>query len=165
MKKDRIKKEKYETDDIKLVKKLIVILIIVVIVVTGFYFLTDRVVENKEKEKETVEINYDNATVGTILNRPYDEYMVLLYDSEKSEAAYYSTLLSKFTSTSDKKIYFVDLSLNSNSKYVKDESNKDFKNINDIAFAGPTLLKIKNGKVISFLENKNEIKEVLTIQD
>lgn len=165
MKKDKVRIEKYENDDVKLVKKLILILIIVVIVSVGFYFLTDKVVKKNEVEPETVEINYDNATVGTILNRPYEEYMVLLYDSEKSEAAYYSTLLSKFTKGSDDKLYFVDLSLKGNKEYVKNESNKKFTKIEEAAFAGPTLLKIKNGKVVSFLDKKDEIKKALTLED
>jgi len=164
MKKDKIKMEKFENDDVKLVKKLIIILIVVVIVVLGFYFLTDKVVNKEETATDkTIEINYDNATVGTILNRPYDEYMVLLYDSEKSEAAYYSTLLNNYSS--DDKIYYVDLSLKSNKEYVKKKSNKKFTKVEDAAFVGPTLLKIKDGKVVGFLENKDEIKETLKIED
>lgn len=165
MKKDKIKNEKYENDDVKLIKKLIIILVVVVIVVLGFYFLTDRVVKKQDVQNSEIEINYDNATVGTILNRPYDEYMVLLYDSEKSEAAFYGTLLSKFTSSGDEKIYFVDLSLKGNKEYVKEESNKKFAKIDEAAFSGPTLLKIKNGKVVSFLETKEEIKDELKVED
>ena len=165
MKKDKVKREKIENEDVKLIKKLVIILIVVIVFVLGFYFLTDKVVEKNETPNADVEINYSTATVGTILNRPYDEYMVLLYDSEESEAAYYSTLLSKYTSSSKDKVYFVDLSLRGNKEYVKDKSNKKFTKIEDAAFVGPTLLKIKDGKVVDFLESKEAIKEVLSLKD
>lgn len=158
MKKKKININNIENDDVKLIKKLIIILLVVVIVVVGFYFLTDKVVKPAEEEKMTVEVNYEVATVGTILNRPYDEYFVLLYDSTDVEATYYSTLLSNFKSSSDEKIYYVDLSLKENSKYVGEKSNKDLTSASDATFAGPTLLKIKNGKVVSYLENRDEIK-------
>lgn len=160
MKKNKVKMEKYENDDVKLVKKLIVILIVVVLVAVGFYFLTDKVVMKEETEDKQVEINYDNATIGTILNRPYDEYLVLLYNSEESEAAYYSTLLSNYDGES--KIYFVDLSLKSSEDYIGEKSSGVFKSIKDAKFSGPTLLEIKDGKVSSFLETKEEIKKALS---
>lgn len=159
----KVKMEKYGNDDVKLVYKFILLLVIVIIVGVGFYFLTDKVVKKSETPSNEIEINYNNATVGTILNRPYNEYMVLLYDSEKSEAAYYGTLLSKFTSNSEDKIYFVDLSLKENKEYVKETSNKNFESIDEAAFSGPTLLKIKDGKVVNFLETKEEIKNVLSV--
>lgn len=161
MKKNKVKMEKYENDDVKLIKNLIIIFIVVVFVLVGFYFLTDKVVmKDTETEEKQVEINYDNATVGTILNRPYDKYFVLLYNSEESEAAYYGTLLANYDG--DDKIYFVDLSLKTNELYVNEKSSGVFKNIKDAKFSGPTLLEIEDGKVIKFLETKEEIKKSLS---
>jgi len=160
MKKNKVKMEKYENDDVKLVKKLIVILVVVILVAIGFYFLTDKVVMKDNNTEETkVEINYDNATMGTILNRPYDEYFVLIYNSEESEAAYYGTLLNNYSG--DNKVYFVDLALKSSENYISEKSSGIFKDIKDAKFSGPTLLEIKDGKVKSFLESKEDIKELL----
>lgn len=159
--KKKIKMEKYENDDIKLIKKLLLILLIIVLVILGLYVFTDKVVmEKQETNVNEVEFDYDTATIGTILNRPYDEYMVLLYNSKEDNATYYSTLLAKYTG--DEKLYFVDLSLKSSEKYISDTSSGIFISINDAKFSGPTLLKIKNGKVIKFLETKEEIKENLS---
>lgn len=158
--KNKIKMEKYENDDIKLIKKLLLILLIIVLVILGLYVFTDKVVmEKQETNTNEVEFDYDTATIGTILNRPYDEYMVLLYNSKEDNATYYSTLLAKYTG--DVKLYFVDLSLKSSEKYISDTSSGIFNSINDAKFSGPTLLRIKNGKVIKFLETKDEIKENL----
>lgn len=160
MKKNKLKIEKHDSEEVNMVKKLIVILIVVALFIVGFYFLTNKVVEKRQQEEnDTVEINYDNITVGTILNRPYDEYLVLLYNSQESEAAYYGTLLANYSK--DEKLYFVDLSLKTNEKYVGEKSSGKFTEIKDAKFSGPTLLRIKNGKVEKFLEIKDEIKDAL----
>lgn len=160
MKKNKLKIEKNVSEEVNMVKKLIVILIVVALFIVGFYFLTNKVVEKRQEDVDnSVEINYDNITVGTILNRPYDKYLVLLYNSKESEAAYYDTLFANYSK--DDKLYFVDLSLKSNEKYVGDKSSGKFNNINDAKFSGPTLLVVKNGKVEKFLETKDEIKKLL----
>lgn len=159
MKKNKIKMEKHVSEEVNMVKNLIIILIVVALFIIGFYFITDKVVKNKQVEQPKVEINYDNITVGTILNRPYDEYLVLLYNSLESEATYYGTLLANYSK--DEKLYFVDLSLKTNEKYVGEKSSGKFNDVNDAKFSGPTLLVVKNGKVEKFLETKEEIKDVL----
>jgi len=160
MKKNKIKMEKHVSEEVNMVKNSIIILIVVALFIVGFFFLTDRVVKNRQVEQpDTVEINYDNITVGTILNRPYDEYLVLLYNSQESEATYYGTLLANYSK--DEKLYFVDLSLKTNQKYVGEKSSGKFSDVKDAKFSGPTLLLIKNGKVEKFLETKEEIKDVL----
>jgi len=159
MKKKKLKIEKYDNEEVNMVKKLIVILIVVVLFVLGFYFLTDKVVVKEKQDEVKTEINYDNATVGTILNRPYDEYLVLLYNSKESEAAYYGTLLANYSG--DKKVYFVDLSLKSNEAYIGEKSSGKFSKVEDAKFSGPTLLEINDGKVKTFLETKEEIKKAL----
>lgn len=160
MKKSKFKMEKHDSEEVNMVKKLIIILIVVALFIVGFYFITDKVVKNQQEEQvNDVEINYDNITVGTILNRPYDEYLVLLYNSTESEATYYGTLLANYSK--DEKLYFVDLSLKTNEKYVSEKSSGIFNDINDAKFSCPTLLVIKNGKVEKFLETKDEIKSAL----
>ena len=143
----------------------IIILIVVVIVAVGFYFLTDKFVEPVKEEAPSVNIDYDIATVGTMFNRPYDEYYVLLYDSESLEAAYYNTLFSRYSTANKNKIYYVDLSLKENSKYVKDSSNKNLTSASDASFVGPTLVSIKNGKITKYLETKEDIKAELDYED
>lgn len=166
MKNKKLKVSVSQNDDVRLIRNLIIILVIVVLVAVGFYFLTDKFVEPAKKEETpSVDINYDIATVGTMFNRPYDDYYVLLYDSESLEAAFYNTLYSRYNSADKKKIYFVDLGLKENNSYVKDSSNKNLTSASDASFVGPTLVSIKNGKVIKFLETKEEIKSELSYED
>ena len=160
MKKNKLKMEKYVSEEVNLIRNLIIILIVVALFIVGFYFLTALTVSKNEIENvNTVEINYDNITVGTILNRPYDEYLVLLYNSKETDAIYYNTLLESYSK--DAKLYFVDLSLKTNESYIGDKSSGKFTDVKDAKFSGPTLLIVKDGKIDKFLETKEEIKNVL----
>ncbi len=148
-------------EDVRLVRKLIIILIIVVIVAVGFFFLTNKIVDPVKEEEVNAEINYDVATVGTMFNRPYKEYYVLLYDSTLAEATYYNTLYSQYKNANKVKIYYVDLSLKNNKEYVQKEANKKLTGVNDASFKGTTLVKIKNGKVTTYLDSKEKIRAEL----
>ena len=82
MNKKKIKMNSVENEDVKLIKRLIIILVSVVIVVICFYYLTDKLVKpTTNNNNVTTNIDYDVATVGTMFNRPYSNYFVLLYDS------------------------------------------------------------------------------------
>lgn len=164
MKNKRLKVQNRDNEDVQLIKKLIIILVVVVLVIIGFYFLTDKVVKpTKNENKTSVDIDYNIATVGTMFNRPYQEYFVILYDSTKSEATYYDTLVSNYRNNSEKstKLYYVDLSLKTNSAYVSDTANKSMTGVDDAKFSGATLLKISNGKVVSFIDDREIIKSTL----
>ena len=159
MKKNKLKIEKHNSEEVNMIKNIIVILVVVTLFIVGFYFLTNKVVKNRVERDNNVEFNYNEITVGTILNRPYDEYLVLLYNTKESEATYYGTLFDNYSN--DEKLYFVDLSLNYNEKYVGEKSSGKFDNVEDAKFSGPTLLVVKNGNVEKFLETKEAIKDVL----
>ena len=165
MKNKKLKISTSQNDDVKLIRNLIIILVVVVLIAGGFYFLTDKLVEPKKVETPKPEINYEVATVGTMFNRPYDEYLVLLYDSTSVEAAYYNTLFSRYNTSGEDKIYFIDFNLKENSNYVKESSNKNLTSASDAQFAGPTLVRIKNGKVTKYLDTKEEIKKELEIEE
>ena len=44
-------------------------------------------------------------------------------------------------------------------------SNKNLTSASDAQFAGPTLVRIKNGKVTKYLDTKEEIKKELEIEE
>jgi hypothetical protein len=75
----------YATSDQEDVKKFIIVVLVVAGLLVGVYFLT-RIFVTKDliPKEETVtpgEVNYNVATVGTMLNRPYDSYYVLIYST------------------------------------------------------------------------------------
>lgn len=166
----KVKKKKAElnmnNDLEKLIKKFVILTVIVVGVVIGGYFLSQNIIDkrnnNLNEEITTGEISYDIATVGTLLNRPYKEYFVMVYNSEETDAVYYSSLITKYQSKKDSnKIYFCDLSNELNKKYYSENNNLDVSDINEIRFGKITLLKIKKGKIDKFYDSVESIKAAL----
>lgn len=153
------------------IKSFIIIVVVISVLIGAIYGLTELIKkEPAEEEKITAgTINYDKLTVGTLLNRPYEEYYVLVYNSEDNNAVLYSTILSKYTQKNDKKdyikIYYCDLANSLNAKYYNvgedDKSNPNAKNIEELDFGKVTLLKIKNGKINMYFEDISKIKETL----
>ncbi len=147
------------------IRKFVIILIIMIAIVIGIYVVSKVVVdkrETKDNKKATVEIDYDVTIVGTILNRPYDEYYVLVYDENKEESKYYINLYNEYKKKEDTiKMYYCNLANKLNEKYKAEESNKNIKSVDDFKFKDITLLKIKNGKVVSYIEDTTKIESVL----
>lgn len=155
------------------IKTFIIILVVIVVLVLGIYFLTTIIHKNKNNDTDSDvvagEINYDKVNVGTILNRPYDDYYVLIYNSEDNEAVRYSTLLNNYMENNSKdgyiKIYFCDLGNSLNSSYYNvnedNKSNQKAKEVKDFDFSDITLLKIKKGKISEYIEDYKTIQEKL----
>ena len=160
------------TEEENEVKRFIIIVIIIGLFVGAIYGLTEifKKDEVKEEEKQDVTISYDKITVGTLLNRPYDEYYVLAYDSEENRAVEYSAMLTQYKDNSKEedyiKIYFLDLSNGLNKKYYNvnedNKSNPDAKEIEDLDFGNLTLLYIKDGKIKEYIEDYKTIQKKLS---
>jgi len=167
----KIKMGEAGSDDENVVKKFIIITIVIAIFIGIIYGFTELFKNKEEPIDESVagSINYDKVSVGTILNRPYDEYYVLVYNSEDTDAVIYSTILTKYMKKSEDKdyikIYYCDLNNKLNNNYYNvgndNMSNKEIENVDDFDFGKLTLLQIKNGKVTKYLENIEDIKELL----
>lgn len=159
------------TDDQIKIRSFIITLIVMIILVVGLYFLSVLIIDKKDNKntnttKDTeVEISYDIASVGMILNRPYNDYYVMVYDSTISEAMYYSSLITGYMGKENsKKIYFTDLSTRLNKAYASgnETGNKDVKNnIDDFSFGKVTLLHIKDNTVVNYYEDITTIEEIL----
>ena len=159
------------SDDENILKKFIITTIIIVILIGVIYGFTELFNKNKEVEetKKSANINYDKVSVGTILNRPYDEYYVLAYSKEDKDAVVYSAILDKYMYKKEEKdyvkIYYCDLGNKLNKEYYNKNndniSNKDAKKTEDFDFGDLTLLKIENNKITKYIEDVNQIKELL----
>ena len=147
--------------------KFIIIFVVILLVVVGLYFLSKVIVDKREDKQakddvKQAEINYDIITIGTLLNRPYDEYYVLAYDGETPDAIYYSSLITVYQNKENaKKIYYCDLSNGLNSKYVSATSNPDAKTVDELKLGKITLLTIKKGKIVGYVEDINQIQSTL----
>ena len=165
MKKEKDKKIRIDNGDTKEIRNLIIITLVILAIATLLYILTEKVVDKKVNTTTTtakVEINYDICTVGTMFNRPYDEYYVFLYDSTSENSDQYNSLLNTYKSkTSALKIYYVDLSKKFNSTYVADTSNKNPSSPSEVKIKSSALILIKNGKVSKYYETVANYEKVL----
>ncbi len=149
----------------------IVIILIVVFSFFSFYLLTVTIV-NKNKNVEnkssndSIEptISYDKIIAGRSFSMGDDEYYVIYYDSsDKENSSIYSELVSTYKAKGDSiPIYFVDMADGLNKNFsTTDESNKTPTEASDLLINGPTLIRINDGKVISYIEGEINIKNSL----
>ena len=163
--------DKYTSEESKEVKKFIIILLSIIVLVLAVYGITRLINNNKDNNEDRKvtagAIDYEKVSVGTLFNRADDEYYVIVYDGEASNAIYYSALMNKYMNKEkSNKVYFCDLSNELNKKYYvgKDkESNPNATISSELAFKDLTLIKIKNGKIIKYLETLDTIKTELGI--
>jgi len=164
MKKDKIV---YKTEEQQEMIKFLVVLIVVILIIVGVYFFSKAFIKEEVKDLvyETGTVRNNVAIVGTILNNPEKEYYVLAYDTTKPDASSYSTYAGYYTGNQDGalKIYYLDLDngLNKN-YYVEEKSNPKATKISELKMLDGTLIKVKNGKIVKYIEGidsiKNEIK-------
>ena len=149
MKQKRLKK--YESEDSSEIRNLIIITVIIALIATGLYFLTEKVLNKKENNNTSeVTFNYDEATIGTMFNRPYDEYYAFIYDSKDDNSAVYNNIVKTYRAKDNaKKLYFIDLNDGLNKIAVSDTTNKKPASSEEVKVNGSALYLIKNGKVIS----------------
>lgn len=164
------KPEKYISEEAREVRNFAFILIGIIVIVLAVYgvskvLVKDKTVIDTEGEVEGT-INYDVVNVGTMFNRNYSEYYVMLYDKDDSKAIVYSAIINKYMSKEKaEKIYFCNIGNELNKKYVAEDGkgNKKAKTIDDLSVGKLTLVKIKNGKIVKYLEDVDTIKKELGV--
>jgi len=160
------------SEDENEIKAFIIIVIVIAVLIGVIYGLTELFKKDESKETSNIvtgSINYDKISVGTLLNRPYEEYYVLAYSQDDSKAVLYSTILTKYMQNSkDKdyiKIYYLDLNSQLNKEYYDKnndgKSNAKAKEIEDLDFGDLTLIKIKKGQIKKYIEDFDTIKDLL----
>lgn len=172
MNKETKKINNFKTEEQKEIIKFIIIIVVVVSLVVGIYFFTKKFVTKDEEKKDTQEItgtvNYNVTIIGELLNRPYNEYYAIIYDSTSNDAGKYQGIYSKFTTgeKSTTKMYYIDLSNKLNKDYYsEEETNPKAKSIKELKLGDFTLIKVKDGKIIKYLEDEEEVKKELGMKD
>lgn len=163
--------DKYTSEESKEVKRFIIILLSIIVLVLAVYGITRLVNKDEDNNDDRTvtagSIDYDKVSVGTLFNRADSEYYVIVYDGEAPNAIYYSALMNKYMDKEkSNKVYFCDLSNELNKKYYVGEdkdSNPDATTSSELAFKDLTLIKIKNGKIVKYLETLDTIKTELGI--
>jgi len=171
----RIKKEKYHTDEQIEVIRFVKILVILIVLVVGVYFFTRIFVTkdlfNQEKDQDTAvqgEINYNITLIGNMFNKPEEEYYIMMYDTEDINAVYYSGMITNYSRNEKAlKIYFADLSNGLNKKYVTDDSTSvkvNTMNFEDFKVGELALIKVSKGKIEKSLVEEEAIAKELAYQ-
>ena len=164
----KILKNANKSEEQKEIKKFIIILFIVCILVIGIYFITKNIVDKKNAKEQAankteVNFDYNKIILGELLNRPYDEYYVIIYNSKDLQANYYSGLVNRYqTKNADSalKVYTADLDDSLNKKfYNKKESNPSATSVDELKLKDLTLIKVKNSNIVKYIENSDLIKQ------
>lgn len=171
--KKRIEKEKRQlrkleekSIDGNLKTGLIITLCVIAFVLLMFIFTKVKTGEWNLFTKEnnitySAEIGTTKVLCGSVLNRIDEEYFVLAYNMSDDEAMLYESILDKYSSSSDVlPFYKLDLSNSRNGICTSDNINIS-NDINELKVNNPTLLKIKNGKIINYYTTYDSIKNIL----
>lgn len=150
--------------------KLIVLILVVALVFAIFYVITLLVTGKDTAETDVsnsenldVTIQYQKILAGNVLSQKNDEYYVLAYFNDDQYLNFYKSYLDFYKSNVDGSVpyYFIDLDEVFNSSFVSDESNLNFDSISNLKFSQTTLLRIKDGQIISTYEGNKQISDKL----
>jgi len=158
----KAEKIKFQTSEQEEFKSLLIVILVVIICVAGIYLITRAFVtkdlfqddSTTEDEVTAGTIDYEVAIMGQILNRPYDEYYVVIYDKEAGDYIndMYTLTYSYGQLDDHLHMYVVDLSNEMNKQYYDpDNVNTDAKSLSEIKVGDITLLKIKNGVISKYI--------------
>lgn len=162
-------KQRQEDEYTQSTKTIIITLVVVLVVFLLFYLITvlinnnERKLNTKEPEKVEAEIGYVEILGDDTFTMIPDEYYVLFYDFEGPEAVYYDYLVNQYLQKENEYIYKVDLGNGFNKKFVsEDKTNKKAKKAGDLKVKDGTLIKIRKGKNVEYIEGTSqEIAKIL----
>lgn len=149
--------------------KIVKILLGVVLFLGLFYFLAmvmtgEIQFGNKKKDKEEVLIQYDEILAGQTFNRSEEEYYVLYYNFSDKIGSTYLAYKDNYSGQYDSPIYLVNLEDGLNIGYVADdmtEIEEYPENTDNLKVSNPTILKIKEHKVVERITGKDDVKSYL----
>ncbi len=145
--------------------KLILFILIVAIVFVAFYIITLFVTKKDETATDTTEenteatIQYEKILASNILSQKPSEYYVLVYYGSDKYVDYYKNYLTYYESSIEGAVpyYYVDMDEVFNNTFKSEQSKLDVKDVKEFKFSQTTLLRIRDSKVISTYEGKDNI--------
>lgn len=174
MKKIEAKPKRKLSNEEMLIRKSISILITVLALLGTMYLITHLIVNKGILSKgyeppilEAAVIDYETSTIGTVFTKQDKEYYVLFdyFTSVSKKNSYIESILPIYNAKKDMpQLYKVDLNQSINEKYISTKSNIKANRSLDLKIKGVTLIKIKNGKNILYLDDIDKIAEELEIK-
>ena len=144
------------------IKKFVIIAISVLLFFGGVYLLAGILtgeIKFKSDENKEVTIQYSEILAESTFKQSDKEYYVIYYDFDSNEAMLIDAISADLSS--DSTLYKVDLSKNFNKNYISTDGkvNTSQKSIKELKVVSPTLIKIKDKKVVKFQKGIDKIKE------
>ena len=153
--------KKEEKDNyFKFITTLTILLLtfVVTYMLIGIFYTKEIDFKNSNESKEDVSVDNTTIMLGQLFDQSEDEYYVLVYDMSDSKSIIPSWLSVYKGQENALTVYSVDSSKKFNSKYiVKSNSNKSANKLEDLKVISPTLLKIKDKSVVSYIEGEDDI--------
>ena len=161
----KIENNKLDGEILSFIKIAIVVAIVVALVFGATMLMNKLGVFDEgytKPEKGEIIISYEDATVGTIFNRPDAEYYVIFDDFTENPNQYLTSILFRYSNEEETlPIYKVDMSNGFNTKYAGEQGNPSAQKVEDIKINGVTLIKIVNGKNVKYIEGTTNIENEL----
>lgn len=150
------------------VSKIIKIISAVVACFALVYFGTEIISKNLNNKKDDVEPEIQKVEIlmGETFEKTDGEYVIVYYDfTDKTYANLYAMLVDNYNSKGKKiPMYKVDLSTNFSKKYTateEEKSNTKPTSLSNLKVKGATLIRIKDKKVVKYVEGKDNIKSYI----
>lgn len=145
--------------------------VIIAVCVIGFIFMMFAFTKIKTGEwnlftkanslKYTAEAQTTKILCGSVLNRDDNEYFVLAYEMTEDNASIYETIVERYNSSASKiPLYKLDLG-NSRNNICRGDSLNIVNDVTQLKLVVPTLIKIKDGKIVENYTNYETIKNIL----
>lgn len=154
----------YNEDVVKIIKIVCAIAICFAMV----YFATSIINGELFGKEETTEVEIQKVEIlmGETFEKEDSEYIITYYDfDDKIYSNLYTMLVEKYNSNSKAiPMYKVDLSTNFSKKYMASEeenSNTNPTELSNLKIKGATLIRIKDKKVVKYIEGKDDIKSYI----
>lgn len=161
----KVKVSNYSSDSDEM-KRMIKVLLSVVIVLVAVYFVfaiyNGEISFGGKKERKKDEIQNVEILAGTTFNRSDVEYYVLFYDFEANDSINYANIYDLNESYGESKVYLVDLNKKFNKDYIVEDAKEiNISSIDSLKVVNGTLVKVKDGKGVSYVVGTSAIKKLL----
>lgn len=162
-----------EQSEIKRFGITVFCLFIIVFIVSVFtkYVINDGDINIVVFDSVEGQVNYNIASVGTMLGKADEEYYVYIYSSEDINIYTYQIAASLYTSQDIDDllaVYYVDLEDSYNTDYIATDDNPEnieATSLDELALGELTLIKVSNGKIVKYLNNLEDIYEELAVTE
>ena len=137
--------------------KSTILTVVVVLIFIGLFYLFAVYITNKPEKIKIPEesISYEQITAGSTFNMSDNEYVVLFYSRENNSDI--SSRISNYKVKNNINVYYVDLDDAINNSVKSTTSNKLATKASELKVINPTLIKIKNGKIVEYIEGQSNV--------